>query len=98
MGNLDASALSREANHAREAFVDALERMKYLFIDPTLTEYVDNDSLFGGPVAMAFPSANSDLKSAGNCLAVGCDTAAVFHLMRVAELGLRAFCGHLGFH
>jgi hypothetical protein len=98
MGNLDASALAREANHAREVFVDALDRMKYVFIEPALTEYVDNDFLFGGSVATAFPSATTDLRSAGNCLATGCDTAAVFHLMRVTELGLRAFCVHLGFN
>jgi hypothetical protein len=31
-----------------------------------------------------------DIEEAGNCLAAECNTAAVFHLMRVAEIGLRA--------
>ena len=45
--------------------------------------------LFGETVTKAFPSAALDIKDAGNCLALGLKTAAVFHLMRVAEHGLR---------
>jgi hypothetical protein len=97
LGKMDASALSREACHARQSFVDALDRMKYVFIEPDLTPYVDQDALFGPIVAADFPTANRDIKEAGNCLAIGANTAAVFHLMRASELAMRAFCGHLGF-
>jgi hypothetical protein len=38
----------------------------------------------------AFPSAQVDIRSAVNCYATGNYTACVFHLMRVAEYGLRA--------
>jgi hypothetical protein len=62
-----------------------------------LGKYVEQDALFGEVVADKFKRANADIKEAGNCLAVGAHTAAVFHLMRVTELGLRAFCFHLGF-
>jgi len=51
---------------------------------------IDEEWLFGLPVHSAFPSAREDIKAAGNCLAAECSTAAVFHLMRVAEYGLRA--------
>jgi hypothetical protein len=52
--------------------------------------------LFGPAVKSAFPNAADDIREAGNCLAVDCNTAAVFHLMRAVELGLRAFAAHLG--
>jgi len=45
---------------------------------------------FGEQVAKNFPSVQDDIRSAGNCLALGEPTACVFHLMRVIERGLRA--------
>lgn len=39
----------------------------------------------------AFPQATEELNSAGNCYALGESTACVFHSMRAAEIGLRAF-------
>jgi hypothetical protein len=53
-------------------------------------QYYNKQYLFGETVAQAFPSSAYDIAEAGNCLAVECNTAAVFHLMRVAEYGLRA--------
>lgn len=41
-------------------------------------------------VIKAFPKTNREIVCAMNCYATGNDTAAVFHLMRVAEHGLRA--------
>jgi hypothetical protein len=45
---------------------------------------------FGIEAAKAFPSIVYDSKEAGNCLALGRNTACVFHLMRVLEIGLTA--------
>jgi len=45
--------------------------------------------LFGDSVRASFYSAVADMEEAGNCLAAENNTAAVFHLMRVAEVGLR---------
>jgi hypothetical protein len=39
----------------------------------------------------AFPSAEEDIRAAVDCYALGHSTASVFHSMRIAELGLRAF-------
>jgi hypothetical protein len=50
----------------------------------------------GPEVINAFPSAGPDIIEAGNCLAAECHTAAVFHLMRVVEWGLRALAASLG--
>ncbi len=47
-------------------------------------------------VAPRFPSAAADYSSAGNCFAVGENTACVFHLMRVCEVGLRVFAVSAG--
>ena len=41
-------------------------------------------------IIKAFPKANEDAKAAVDCWALGHNTACVFHLMRVAEHGLRA--------
>jgi hypothetical protein len=45
--------------------------------------------LFGDAVKNNFNSSVDDIEEAGNCLAAECNTAAVFHLMRIAEVGLR---------
>lgn len=45
---------------------------------------------FNPEVHAGFPSANDDIEEAGKCLGMGRNTAAVFHLMRVMETGLRA--------
>ena len=49
---------------------------------------ISADNLFGDQVASAFPSAEQDIKHAGNCLAFEEWTASIFHLMRTLEIGL----------
>ena len=51
--------------------------------------FTDNPQLLGERVSSGFPSAKRDIQDAGNCLAAECWSASVFHLMRVAEYGLR---------
>ena len=55
-----------------------------------------DDALFGKEVYEHFESARSDIKDAGNCIAADLNTAAVFHLMRVTEIGLHALAYELG--
>lgn len=43
-----------------------------------------------GSIISKFPSVKNDALSAADCYALGHSTASVFHLMRVAEFGLRA--------
>jgi hypothetical protein len=47
-------------------------------------------NIFGDKVASSFPSASFDIGNSGACLATMASTAAVFHLMRVLEIGLAA--------
>jgi hypothetical protein len=53
-------------------------------------QYLESGNLFGNDVFENFKSARKNIKDAGNCFALGLYTACVFHLMRVAEHGLRA--------
>ncbi len=48
-----------------------------------------------GIIADPFPSAIPEFKRAGRCFAYGENTACVFHLMRVVDLGLRAVAASL---
>ena len=93
----DYSSLQVELIHAAEAIGRELTKRRFLYIRQERSTYVDNAALMGTEVAHAFPSAISDIKDAGNCLAAECNTAAVFHLMRTVEWGLRALCVNLGF-
>jgi hypothetical protein len=87
---IDYSALAADLRNAIDAMLHDLRKREFLEVIPTLEAFVNSDSLFGAAVSANFPSAAADIKEAGNCLAADCPTAAVFHLMRVAEYGLRA--------
>jgi hypothetical protein len=85
-----AAVLGDKARTAREEIVRQLRKRKFLRVSTDRASYLDKDDLFGPDVTSAFGSASRDIKEAGNCLAAECNTAAVFHLMRAAEFGLRA--------
>jgi hypothetical protein len=89
-GKLDASRLIGEAMRAHDALVDDIDKRTYIYIPPELGKYVDQDALFGPLVAKKFPGLRTDIRAAANCVALDLGTAAVFHLMRAAEHGLRA--------
>jgi hypothetical protein len=72
-----------------------IHERKFVWIAKDRTTFVDAENLFGEPVSKVFPSAAKDIKEAGNCLAIASSTAVVFHLMRVAEYGLRALAKKL---
>jgi len=90
------AAAETEFRNVREAFNDALEHFQFIKIAKGREIYIER-FLLGRKVQDKFPSAVPDISEAKNCLMAGCDTAAVFHLMRVVEWGLRALCVHLGF-
>jgi hypothetical protein len=77
--------------------LEAAVTKRFLKVRTARSICIDNPNLMGPKVLSAFPAAKSDIIEAGNCLAAECHTACVFHLMRVVEWGLRAFCAHLGF-
>lgn len=70
--------------------IGELKEHTFVYIPKAQAAYFEKDSLFGDAVALSFPSIKAELKEAGNCLAADLNTAAVFHLMRVAERGMRS--------
>ncbi len=93
---MDASSLATELRNMSEALLFNIAKYRFLQVNSGLIACVDNPHLFGEPVKDAFPSATHDIREAGNCLAADCNTAAVFHLMRTVEWGLRALAADLG--
>ena len=92
----EAAYLAGELVNAYDAVLEAVLRHRFLRVRLARHVCVDNPHLLGAATLKAFPSAKDDIVEAGNCLAADCNTAAVFHLMRVVEWGLRAFAVHLG--
>lgn len=68
---------------------------KFAYIPSPNDQYFECEKLFGEKVYLAFERARLDIKDAGNCYAAELYTACVFHLMRVAEYGLRAIADKL---
>lgn len=60
------------------------------FIPADKVPYFRQNEFFGQEVNARFPSAAQDIQDAANCYAYGLNTACVFHLMRVVEIGARA--------
>jgi hypothetical protein len=74
----------------RITFIAELKKRIFAFIPPHKAAAFENEQLFDGAVAKAFPSASKDIKEAGTAYSLGLNNASVFHSMRVLEAGLRA--------
>jgi hypothetical protein len=73
-----------------------LDKHKFFQVRSGCENYIDNEHLFGEDVFEKFKSGRQDIKDAGNSFAAELFTACVFHLMRVAEHGLRVIARRLG--
>ena len=89
------------------AFVDGLSQLEktirwemedklFMLIPPERAAFYDQPELLGKDVNVRFPSTQFDAVEAGNCYASGRGTAAVFHLMRIMEIGVQEFGTKLG--
>lgn len=97
---LDVSSAHAIAHRVQADIISALERRQFLRVADDrldLLLHARGEKLNGGVLEIVgsktlgkFPSSEGDFVEAGNCLAAECNTAAVFHLMRAAEVGLRA--------
>jgi hypothetical protein len=83
------AAVESEIKHARRAIKAEIRHWNFVAIIGDRAQYSEKEMLFGVEVYHMFESARLDIREAGNCIAVGLATSAVFHLMRVAEHGLR---------
>jgi hypothetical protein len=70
---------------------DEIERCHFFHLENAYFAYYESsEKLFGEVVAKQFPSAIYELDEASKCIAFARSTAAVFHLMRIMEIGLRS--------
>jgi hypothetical protein len=90
------STVAADVRHVKDMLLNDAWNCKFIQIPEALAEYVDNAGPWGEKIFNAFPNARQDFREAGNCLAADCNTAAVFHLMRAVEWGLRALAINLG--
>lgn len=72
-----------------------LSAFRFVSVNPKSAELFEQDRLFGNAVYAAFKDARQELKDAGNCIALELYDAAIFHLIRVSEYGLRALARRL---
>jgi hypothetical protein len=74
----------------------AIFKKKLVFLENAKEKFLNKSDLFSKAVYETIPESAYDIHAAGNCLAFDLNTAAVFHLMRVAEIGLRCLAGEVG--
>ena len=74
---------------------DELECVRFVQIPNARLEFLAGFSSFDDKVRQAFPGVKYEIDEAGNCLAIGCYTASVCHLMRGLEVCLKAFAVRL---
>lgn len=87
--------LSELITGLRERIEDDLSTKHFMYIPSAEADYYDQPELFGHEVYENFESTRADVREAGNCYAVGRNTACVFHCMRVLEKGLHALVHQL---
>lgn len=84
---------ARELDILRDAIKAELRTRLFLFVPQHLAKYHDLHT--EDRIIDAFPSVGNEFRSAGNCIATGEFTAAVFHAMRAAEIGVRVLAKEL---
>ena len=92
---IDIASFARDVMEVHTRLIDELRSRMFLVIPPERVSYYEKFQ-FGSDVERAFPSAGYDAIEAGKCYACNRSTACVFHLMRVLEVGLRAFADRFG--
>ncbi len=82
--------VERQVGELVSRFEDELKSHHFFYIPQGRFAHYMQPVAFGVEVTTKFPTASADIEEAGNCYAVGRNTACVFHLMRVMEIGIRA--------
>jgi len=87
---LSRDLLRRDILSLRLRIQDDLKQEFFFHLSGADVPLYSADQPFGAEVYRRFPKATEDIAEAAKCLALQRPTAAVFHLMRVMELALRA--------
>jgi hypothetical protein len=81
--------IAQRCDHLRNRILDELAQEHYFQVSRKDVKLYEHEAPFGDAVARKFEMAASDIKNAGNCLALHQSTACVFHLMRALEIAVR---------
>lgn len=73
-----------------------LSLMGCVILPPRARRMHNDEAPFGPDVAKLFPKAGHDIREAASCLALRRPTAAVFHCMRIVQLGIAELMPLLG--
>jgi hypothetical protein len=96
-GNLSCKKVVHYFDEIERAIMFEVEDELFLHVPKEKAKYYESlEPLFGLAIKDKFPKASFDISEAGSCLALNRSTACVFHLMRVAEHGLRVLARRLG--
>jgi hypothetical protein len=87
---------SQRLGELRRTIERELSTVLFVSISSENQQYYEDPEAFGTEVSEKFPSIRYDIDEAGKCIATDRNTAAVFHLMRVLEIGLNALSAELG--
>jgi hypothetical protein len=90
------SELGHQAQALLEAIEGELKYRRFAFVQTPKAKILDEFRKDWATVLETFPNAEEDVKHAVECYALEQNTACVFHLMRVAEHGLRAVGKRVG--
>ncbi len=77
-------------------FADHLDDIQIFVLDEADARAFVGDAIVDPGVSFNFPSTIFEFDEGAKCIALGRDTAGVFHMMRVLEIGLRALARYLG--
>jgi hypothetical protein len=92
--SITAAQMRNAVMEIKHRFEDELGNI--MFYHVTHKTYYDVAGIFGNEVYDKFPAMQEDISEAGKCIAFDRPTAAVFHLMRVMEIGVQSFGTKLG--
>lgn len=94
--SLKCSDLSYWIKDLSEGIERNMATITFFYLPSDSEVLFDKDDLFGDNVSKNFPDAQDDIREAGNCLATGRNTAAVFHCIRATEWAVKAVWKTLG--
>jgi hypothetical protein len=92
--SITAAQMRNAVMEIKHRFEDELGNI--MFYHVTHKTYYDVAGIFGNEVYDKFPAMQEDISEAGKCIAFDRPTAAVFHLMRVMDIGVQSFGTKLG--
>jgi hypothetical protein len=96
-GNMTNVELRMHIREVRKDIIRELEQETFIYVPKNNAREIMNSVEDWSIIMGHFHSVKTDVDHHHDCFAVEKNDASVFHLMRVVEWGLRAFCVHMGF-